>query len=234
MKKLGLCVAVALSLSACTSMNGGTSVGNGNQNTVITNYPVETAMLNIYTKARSQNLVAVVDDKQLSADIRVTPKGNMVFNNQQVQGTEVNTINKSDNQVVSQSVSINYFTLSPLVFHGYTSSAGEYSVSTQTTTLPKLAMVGEASPLITETVYSDSSQLKRIGVYNQSWSLVQDSNQTAWFCINSSANALLAVDPNGSSAECYKINAKGDILDSKLTLQVPTNSGTQTVNFTSQ
>ena len=107
MKKLGLGVAVALSLSACTSMNGGTSIGNGNQNTVITQYPVETAMLNIYTKARSQNLVAVVDNQNLSAEIKVTPKGSMVFNNKQVQGAEVNTINKTDNQVVSQSVSIN-------------------------------------------------------------------------------------------------------------------------------
>ena len=234
MKKLGLGVAVALSLSACTSMNGGTSIGNGNQNTVITQYPVETAMLNIYTKARSQNLVAVVDNQNLSAEIKVTPKGSMVFNNKQVQGAEVNTINKTDNQVVSQSVSINYFTLAPLVFHGYTSSSGEYSVSTQTTTIPKMAQLGEASPLITETVYSDSSQRKRIGVYNQSWSLLQDSNKTAWFCINSSANALLAVDPNGSAAECYKINAKGDILDSKLTITAPTANGTQTVNFTSK
>lgn len=232
MKKIALCVTAALSLSACATMNNGTSTGN--PNSVTTYYPIEATILNIYTKPRSQNLVAVVDDQHLSAEIRVTPKGTMVFNNQQVQGAEVNTINKSNNQVVSQSVSINYFTPSPLTFHGFTNSSGEYSVSTQTTAIPKLAQVGEASPLITETVYSDSSQRKKIGVYNQSWSLLQDSNQTAWFCINSSANALLAVDPNGSASECYKINAKGDILDSRLTLQVPTDNGIQTINFNSK
>ncbi|TXD98485.1 hypothetical protein ES754_06135 [Psychrobacter frigidicola] len=234
MKKLGLCVAVGLSVSACaTGMNGGTS-GGVNQDTMVTHYPIEAAMLNIYAKERSQKLVAVVDNQNVSADIKVTPKGSMVFNNKQVQGAEVNTINKVNNQVVSQSVSINYFTLSPLVFHGFTSNSGEYSLSTQTTTIPKMAKVGDSSPLITETVYSDSSQRKKIGMYNQSWSLAQDSSNTAWFCINSSENTLMAFDANGTAAECYKINAKGDILDSKLTIKKLSDNGTDTINFTSR
>lgn len=240
MTKLGLCVAVGLSLSACAGgVNSGTSVGNmnqNNQNNMVTQYPVEATMLNIYAKELSQKLVAVVDNQNLTADIKVTPKGNMLFNGQQVQGAEVNTINKSNNQIINQSVSINYFTLAPLVFHGFTDSSGEYSLATQTTTIPKMAKVGDSSALITENVYSDSSKRKQIGRYTQDWSLTQDSNRTAWFCINSSDNALLDFDPNGTTAECYKINAKGDILDSKLTIKVPTNNGTgtETINFTSR
>ncbi len=236
MKKLGLCVALGLSLSACAGgMNSGTSGGNVNQNGIVNNYPVEAAILNIYTKDRSQKLVAVVDNQNVSADIKVTPKGKMVFNNKQVQGAEISTINKANNQVISQSVSINYFTLDPLVFHGFTSNSGEYSLSTQTTTIPKMAKVGDSSPLITETVYSDNSKRNKIGMYSQSWSLTRDTNNTAWFCINSSDNELANANRDGTTAECYKINAKGDILASKLTITVPASNGhaAKTIHFTS-
>lgn len=230
MKRLGLCGAVALSLSACAGgMNGGTT-----GNTVVTQYPVETAMLNIYTKARSQSLVATVGNQTASADITVTPKGNMVFNNKQVQAAEVNTINKVNNQITDHSVAINYFTVNPLVFHGYTDSSGKYSLATQSTTLPKLATVGSSSRLIAEDVYADRSMRKKIGSYKQGWSLVRDTNNTAWFCVDTSANLLLANDPNGTSSECYKINARGDILDSKVTIKQPTTNGTKAIIFTSR
>ena len=233
MKKLGLLVAVSVGLSACAGgMNGGTTPGNSNN--IVTQYPVEAAMLNIYTKARSQSLVANVGNQKASADIKVTPKGSMVFNNKQVQGAEVNTINKVNNQVTDQSVAINYFTLNPLVFHGFTDSSGKYSISNQTTTIPKMATVGSSSKLITEDVYADRSMRKKIGTYNQDWSLSRDTNNTAWFCIETSANLLLSNDPNGSSSECYKINARGDILDSKVTISQPSTNGTKTITFTSR
>lgn len=232
MKTLGLYVLAGLSLSACaTGINGG-ATGNTNQNNMVTQYPVEAAMLNIYTKARSEKLVAVVGNQSASADIKVTPKGRMMFNNKQVQGAEINTVNKVNNRVTNQSVAINYFTLNPLMFHGFTDSSGKYAVSNQTTTLPKMATVGASSKLITETVYDDSSMRKKIGTYNQDWSLTRDSNNTAWFCIETSGNLMLNYDPEGTSSECYKINARGDILDSKVTISQPTNNGTNTVTFT--
>lgn len=233
MKKLGLLVAVSVGLSACAGgINGGTTADNSNN--IVTQYPVEAAMLNIYTKAHSQSLVATVGNQTASADIKVTPKGSMVFNNKQVQGAEVNTINKVNNQVTDQSVAINYFTLNPLVFHGFTDSSGKYSLSNQTTTIPKMATVGSSSKLITEDVYADSSMRKKIGTYNQDWSLTRDSNNTAWFCIETSGNLLLNNDPNGSSSECYKINARGDILDSKVTISQPSTNGAKTITFTSK
>ena len=213
-------------------MNGGTTPGNSNN--IVTQYPVEAAMLNIYTKAHSQSLVATVGNQTASADIKVTPKGSMVFNNKQVQGAEVNTINKVNNQVTDQSVAINYFTLNPLVFHGFTDSSGKYSLSNQTTTIPKMATVGSSSKLITEDVYADRSMRQKIGTYNQDWSLTRDSNNTAWFCIETSSNLLLNNDPNGSSSECYKINARGDILDSKVTISQPSSNGAKTITFTSR
>ncbi|OXL26180.1 hypothetical protein [Psychrobacter sp. DAB_AL32B] len=234
MKKLALCGAVALSLSACAGgMNGGTT-GNNNQNNIVTQYPVEATMLNIYTKARSQSLVATVGNQSASADITITPKGSMVFNNKSVQGAEVNTINKTNNQITDQSVVINYFTLNPLIFHGFTDSSGEYSLATQTTTIPKMATVGSSSQLLTEDIYADSSKRKKTGTYKQDWSLTRDTNNTAWFCIETSQNLLLANDPDGTSSECYKINNRGDILDSKVTINQPTSNGLRTILFTSR
>ena len=234
MKKLALCGAVALSLSACAGgMNGGT-IGNTSQNNIVTQYPIEVTMLNIYTKARSQKLVADIGNQSASADITVTPKGSMIFNNKSVQGAEVNTINKINNQITAQSVAINYFTLNPLVFHGFTDSSGEYSLTNQVTTIPKVANVGNSSQLLTEDVYADSSKRNKTGTYKQDWSLARATNNTAWFCIETSQNLLLANDPDGTSSECYKINARGDILDSKVTINQPTSNGVRTILFTSR
>lgn len=234
MKTLGLCVLTGLGLSACAGgMNGG-ALGNTNQNNIVTQYPIETAMLNIYTKQRSEKLVAVIGNQSVSADIQVTPKGSMRFNNKPVQGAEVNTINKVNNQITDQSVAINYFSLNPLVFHGFTDSTGKYSLSNQTSTIPKMATIGDSSALMTENVYADNSMRTKIGTYHQDWSLTRDTNNTAWFCIETSSNLLLSYDPAGTSSECYKINAKGDILASKVTISQPASNGTKPVTFTSQ
>lgn len=235
MKTLGLCIAAGLGLSACAGGMTGNTGQNNNANGIVTQYPVETAMLNIYTKQRNDKLVGVVDNQSVSADIQVTPKGSMIFNNKSVQGTEINTINKTNNQITNQSVAINYFTLNPLVFHGFTDSTGRYSLSNQTTTIPRMATVGASSKLITENVYADSSMRNKIGVYNQDWSLSRDTNNTAWFCIETSVNLLLSFDPAGTSSECYKINAKGDILASKVTLiQTSSNGIAKKITLTSQ
>lgn len=239
MKTLSLCILAGLSLSACATgnanQNGATNNGSNNgSNNTVTQYPVEAAMLNIYTKERSQKLMGTIDGQNVSAEIKVTPKGPMVFNNKKVQGAEINTINKLNNQITGQSVAINYFTQNPLVFHGFTDSSGEYSLATQTTTIPKMATIGDSSKLLTENTYTDSSMAKKIGTYNQDWSLQRDSNNTAWFCIGTSANLLLDNDPAGSSEECYKINAKGNILSSKVTISQPSNNGNRKMVFTSQ
>lgn len=215
-------------------MTGNTDQNN-NANRVVTQYPVEAAILNIYTKQRSDKLIATVGNQSVSAEIQVTPKGSMRFNNKAVQGAEVNTINKVNDRITDQSVAINYFTLNPLVFHGFTDSTGKYSLSNQTTVIPKIATVGDSSKLITENIYTNSSMRNKIGTYNQDWSLARDTNNTAWFCIETSGNLLLSSDPAGTSSECYKINAKGELLASKVTLNQPSSNGSaRTVTLTSQ
>ena len=230
--KVSILAGFALSLSACVTINAPMDVTNNN---VVTEYPIETTMLNIYTKARSEKLMAVVDGQTVSAEIKVTPKGAMSFNGQQVQGSEISTVTKRYDQVTNQSVATNYFTIKPLVFRGFTDSAGRYSLSNQTSSIPRSARVGESSKFITETVYTDQTMSRKLGTYEQTWSLTQDSDKTAWFCVETSRNLLLNNDPNGASTECYKINAQGAILASKVTIMQPVGIGSQqAVNFMSR
>ena len=227
MKALGLCILAVLSLIACaTGVNN--SVVLNTPNKVVTQYPVETAILNVYTRAYSDQLYTLVDEQLVVIHTKVTPEGAMVFNNKQVQGAEMVAITAVNDQVVDKSVGINYFTLEPLVFHGFTSDVGEYSIATQTKPIPKIASIDDSSTYLTEEVYSDSSKHKRIKTYTQTWSLKRESNSTAWLCIESSENLLLSYDTDGTSTECYKINAKGDVLDSNVTM-----NGDETVLFNS-
>lgn len=227
MKTFALLMVTGLGLSACaTDMNS--SVVMKTTNKVVTRYPVETAMLNVYTRAYSDQLYTLIDEQFVVINTEVTPKGAMIFNNKQVQGAEMLAITTVNNQVVDKSVGINYFTLKPLVFHGFTSNVGEYSIATQTKPIPKIASIDDSSTYLTEQVYSDSSKRKKLKTYTQTWSLKRESNNTAWLCIESSENLLLSYDPDGTSTECYKINARGDILDSNVTI-----NGDKTILFNS-
>ncbi len=228
MKTLGLCLLAVVGLSSCTT-GVNNSVVMSTPNRVVTHYPIETAMLNVYTRAYSDQLYTMVNEQLVVINTEVTPKGTMVFNNQQVQGAEMVAITTVNDQVTDKSVGINYFTLEPLVFRGFTSDVGEYSIATQTNPIPKIASINDSSTYLTEQVYSDSSKTKKIKTYTQTWSLKRESNNTAWLCIESSENLLLSYDPDGTSTECYKINTRGDILDSNVTI-----NGIETINFMSQ
>lgn len=227
MKTFALLMVAGLSLSACaTSMNNNVVMNTPNK--VVTHYPVETAMLNVYTRTYSDQLYTLVDEQLIVINTEVTPKGAMIFNNKQVQGAEMLAITTVNDQVVDKSVGINYFTLEPLVFYGFTSNVGEYSIATQTKPIPKIASIDDSGTYLTEQVYSDSSKRKKLKTYTQTWSLKRESNNTAWLCIESSENLLLSYDPDGTSTECYKINARGDILDSNVTI-----NGDETILFNS-
>ena len=220
MESLGLCILAVLNLGACATGVSNNAVLNKPDKThkVVTQYPVETAMLNIYTKERNQELVSVVGEQQMVITNSIIPKGSSVFEGKQVQSAERNTLIETDHHVVMNLSRIHYFTLTPLVFHGFIDSSDEYSVATQTTPIPKIASLDDSSTYLTEQVYSDSSKREKIKTYTQTWSLKRESNNTAWLCIESSENLLLSYDPDGTSTECYKINAKGDVLDSNVTM----------------
>ena len=243
MKILALGILLALGLSACTSglndgLNSELELMNSNKlkpvsrgshtEKVVTQYPVETAMVNIYAKASQEILYTTIDEMKVSVAFDVIPKGMVTFAGKQVQASEMTSVTTINNQIVDKSIGMNYFTLEPLVFYGFTSDDDEYSLATQTAEIPKLANVGASSTFLTENVYTDSNKRKKVSRYTQGWSLTQATPNTAWLCINSSENLLLANDPDGTLFECYRITETGDIVDSSIENSYPTESGVET------
>ena len=233
MKTVAFYLLASLALSACTTaMNTGITSNNSNQ--TVTEFPVQTAMNNIYTKTRSEDLSTVMYGLKMAKEFTVMPKGTTVFNNQQVQSAEVVTVSKVEGQVVDKSVGVNYFTLNPLVFHGFTKDSGEYSIATQSATIPKVASVGDSSTYLTENVYSDSSKSQQVEKFTQSWSLTQATKDTAWLRITSSENLLVGSEPDGTVDEYYRINSKGDLLNSELNFTYQTQDGFEIIAYMSE
>lgn len=233
MKTIALCLLASLALSACTTAIN-TEITSNNSNQTVIEFPVETAMINIYTETRSEDLSTVVYDLKMAKEFTVMPKGTTVFNNQQVQSAEVVTLSKVEGQVVDKSVGVNYFTLNPLVFHGFTKDSGEYSIATQSATVPKVASVGDSSTYLTENVYSDSSKSQQVEKFTQAWSLTQATRDTAWLRITSSENLLVGSEPDGTVDQYYRINSKGDLLNSELNFTYSTPDGFEIIAYMSE
>ena len=232
MKTLAVAAIAGLGLSACVSMNSGSMNQNdaSKSNQAVTQFPIETALVNIYAKASDETLYSTVEGIAVEVNFETIPKGTVMFNGQRVQNSEVVATTKILSEIIDKSVGVNYYTLDPLVFRGFTSD-DEYSIATQMASIPKMADVGSSSTYLTENVYSDSGKRSLINRYTQTWTLASASSNSAWLCINSSTNLLLADDPDGTVSECYKINQQGDILDSKIDNSYPSDEGMMTINF---
>ena len=224
---------VGLSVTACTTNGASIGTTEVNVNSGVSQFPVETVFLNIYAKAWNETLYGEFEEVPVALVFETIPKGSMMFNGQRVQGSATIGTTKILDKNVDRSEGINYFTLNPLVFRGFTSE-DEYSIATQNATIPKMARIGDSSTFLTENVYSDSTKREKINAYTQTWSLKPASKNMAWMCIESSENKLLAHDPDGITEECYKINAKGDILDSQIKNTYTTDEGVQVMTFISK
>ena len=222
MKTLGLCILAALSLSACTTgMNS--SVLTSLTNKIVTQYPVERALINIYSKLSNDTLHIVDDKRQLASQLVTSPLGMVTFNGQPVHASRMTSTIYVDNQNVNTSIEDNYYTFDPLVFHGF-SGAERYSITSQTQDIPKVATLGDFSTFLTENVYTDSSLNKKMGTYLKAWSLSKATNNRAWLCISRSANKLVATDA-GTPVDCYVINPHGKVLDKRIEYTYPTSKG---------
>ena len=222
MKILRLCILATLSLGACaTGINN--SVLTSHTNKVITQYPVERALINIYSKPSNDTLYIVDNKFQLASQSVTLPLGIVTFNGKPVHASRMTSTIYVDNQNVKTSIEDNYYTFDPLVFHGF-SGADRYSITSQTQDIPKVATLGDFSTFLTENVYTDSSRNKKMGTYLKAWSLSQATNNSAWLCISRSANRLVATDA-GTPVDCYIINAHGKVLDKRIEYTYPTSKG---------
>ena len=223
MQALGLSALLAAMVNVFTG--GVDSDASNTNNTVVTQYPVETTMTNIYNTELSDTLYGRIGNQPLVTKYKVTPQAEVDFNNQRVQSAKVVGSISQNNRVVKNISRTNYFTLQPFKLQGHIDKEGEYWLATQPASLPKMAHIGDSELFATQVGYTDSSQREKISSYTLTWSLSQAENNMAWLCEDSSPNLLLDYDPDGSAAECFKINARGDILESKAIISLPRGEG---------
>lgn len=222
MKTLALLIVAGLSLSACaTGIHS--SVLTRLTNKVITQYPVERALINIYSKPSNHTSYLMDDKRQLALQLVTLPLGIVTFNGKPVHASRITSIIYVDNQNVNTSIEDNYYTFDPLVFHGF-SGAERYSITSQNQNIPKVATLGDFNTFLTENVYTDSSLNKKIGTYFKAWSLSKATNNSAWLCIIRSANRLVATDA-GKPVDCYIISPRGKVLDKRIEYTYPTGEG---------
>ena len=222
MKILGLCILATLSLGACATGISSRML-TSDTNKVITQYPIERALINIYSKPSNHTLYIVDDKLQVASQVVTLPLGIVTFNGKPVHASRMTSTIYVDNQNVKTSIEDNYYTFDPLVFHGF-SGAERYSITSQTQDIPKVATLGDSSTFLTENVYTDSSLNKKMGTYLKAWSLSKATNNSAWLCISRSANMLVATDA-GTPVDCYIINPHGKILDKRIEYTYPTDKG---------
>ena len=232
MKTIAFCLLASLALSACTTGIKSSSTIN-NPDSDVTQFPVETAVINIFTKEYSDSLYSLLPDKKsLEFDYKIIPKAASNFENQQVQSVQSISSTSIDNEVITRNIRMSYFTLNPFLFKGYTSSSGEYSVATQSAILPRVANVGSSGKSVAAIVYSDSSKSNQIRSYTEKWSLSKASQNTAWFCIEELAHGNLAFKKK--KIQCFEIDEHGDILDSKIIETYKTEGGVKTIEVISR
>ena len=129
--------------------------------------------------------------------------------------------------------SIYYFTLNPLKFYGFTNNLDDYAITTQTADIPKLANIGDSSEFAVDNIYTDSTQNTRFSTYTKTWALSRANNNTAWLCIDTSAD-LLSDDPDNTTSNCYSIDTQGELLSSKSSYSYSTMEGVKTISYISE
>lgn len=231
-KAAAACLLASLALSAhAAEIKTSSSFDNADQ--VVNQFPVETAMINIYSKKRLDTLSVLIEGEPTVIKTRVMPKENTIFNRHQVRSAATSHLLSSAKEADFEITSIYYFTLNPLKFYGFTDSLDNYAITTQTADIPKLASVGDSSEFAIDSIYTDSSQDTRLSTYTKTWALSRASNDTAWLCIDTSAD-LISGDPNNTTSNCYSINTQGKLLDNKSSYSYSTIEGVKTISYGSE
>ena len=232
MKTLGLLILIGLSVSA-HAVDAKTSSSFDNINQMMNQFPVETAMANIYSQERLETLSVIIEGEPTVIKTRVIPKENTMFNNDKVRSAATSHLITSAKEADFEITSTYYFTLNPLKFYGFTNNLDDYAITTQTADIPKLANIGDSSEFAVDNIYTDSTQNTRFSTYTKTWALSRANNNTAWLCIDTSAD-LLSDDPDNTTSNCYSIDTQGELLSSKSSYSYSTIEGVKTISYISE
>ena len=203
---------VALTAQAAT-----TEISAAAHDEVITQFPLEQAMVNIFTQPRIERMSVVWDDETKPTDslIQITKGEDTFFEGRYLHQVTMQLNLSSELAAPSELTTQHYFTLDPFRIYGLTTDDGAYVVSTEINLLPKTARSGDSGAWYVYEDYYSSDAKKPLYKMKRHWSLSRIDDKTAWLCVHHAKEEPPSVIQKEYSYYCYSINAQGDLLDYK-------------------
>lgn len=207
--------AAAVSLVGC----GGGGGGSSGPVAAASTFNLNAAVSNALTSGVSvTGLTATSGADTYTLSLSIQPQADAAFEGTTYkQARQTVTVNRNGAFAASGFSNV-FFSLNPVTIRGAVDSDGEYSVYSQQTALPTAATVGQTGAVHFVTAYTSSAKTTVVSTQTVTWSLEADTATTAFACLNSSATFT-----NGSrvaEADCYKIDAAGQVLGAKATITI--------------
>lgn len=212
----GLCIiGLMMSLNTVTTASAELSTGNTlNTDTgFVPEFPVEAAMVNIFTQPRIERISTVVagDSKPMHFFTKTTRGKDTLFEGLHLHNATMQQYISSELAAPFEFTTQHYFTLDPFKIYGFTADDGAYVISTDTNTLPKMASPDASSYWDLDETYDSSDKKQLLYKIKKYWTLTRIDNKTAWLCINHFEEPLLLSNEK-PFYYCYSIDGRGNLL----------------------
>jgi hypothetical protein len=211
-----LTLAAAAFLAAC----GGGGGGGGGPVAAPVTFNLDAAVANALVTGFATGTLTATDTSgnTYTASETVQPAADGTFEGTILKQSK-NTVTATKNGAFAGNATSNgFFSVNPLTIKGSTHSDGTYAVASQQTALPTAATVGQTGAFYNSTNYASSSKTSVVSTAVATWSLEADTANTAFACINTSTS--FSNGSRSAEADCYKINAAGQIIGGKVTLTI--------------
>lgn len=179
----------------------------------VTEFPVEAAMMNIFTQPRIERMSTVVagDSKPMHFFTKTTRGKDTLFEGLHLHNATMQQHISSELAAPFEFTTQHYFTLDPFKIYGFTADDGAYIISTDTNMLPKMARPNASSYWSLDETYESSDKKQLLYKIKKYWTLTRIDNKTAWLCINHFEEPLLSSNEK-PFYYCYSIDGQGNLL----------------------
>lgn len=203
-----------------TAQAAATSVSTSTHDDIVTEFPLEQAMVNIFTQPRIERMSVVFDDETKPTDflIQITKGEDTFFEGLYLHQVTMQQNLSSELAAPFELTTQHYFTLDPFRIYGLTADDGAYVVSTEINLLPKTARSGDSGAWDVYGVYHSRDAKRPLYKMKRHWRLSRIDDKTAWLCVHHAKEEPPSVVQKEHSYYCYSINAQGDLLDYKSVL----------------
>ncbi len=184
----------------------------------VTTFPVAGAISSYVQASHTFNLSTTSNGNTFTAALTYTPGPSATFQGQTTASAMRSTTINQNGSLLASGSDTSYFIASPYQQIGSVNSSGQYTIDANPQPLPATASIGQNGPYDTQTTYSDSTLATPVSTSVNTWSLASASSTTAWLCANSATTPVSGTPFN--EADCYQIDASGNVLGLKVTLQV--------------